>query len=334
MERKIASVQVIDALAPIEGADNILRARVMGWDVVVKKSEFSVGDRCVFFEIDARLPDGPAWAEQMRARGFRVKTAKLRGVLSQGLALPVAILPEGAEPAVGDDVAALLGVGKYEPFVPDAPHVKGNFPAEVPKTDEIRLQSALGLLDEIRGHDFVITTKLDGRSTTIFRRSEDELLVCSRNYVLADEPQNPAWRLAHELGLAHKLPVGLAVQAELCGPGIQKNRLGLAGPALFVYSLYDAGTGAFRPHREMVSLCAELGLATVPVEGIFEGEAAQGFDHSLAHYLERAKGRYAGTQSRKEGIVVRPLATVRSPHLQGRLSFKVISNEFLLKEED
>ena len=71
-----------------------------------------------------------------------------------------------------------------------------------------------------------------------------------------------------------------------------------------------------------------------PVEAIVEGEAAASFDHSLAHYLELAKGRYAGTQSRKEGIVVRPLSTLHSELLRGRLSFKTISNEFLLKEED
>ena len=93
MERKLVSIQVIDDVAPIDGADNIMQARVMGWTVVVKKGEFAPGDRCVFFEIDSVLPDGPAWSEFMRPRGFRVRTAKLRGVLSQGLALPLAILP-------------------------------------------------------------------------------------------------------------------------------------------------------------------------------------------------------------------------------------------------
>jgi hypothetical protein len=79
----------------------------MGWDVVVKKAEFVRRlDSCVFFEIDSVLPDGAPWAEFMRARGFRVKTARLRGVLSQGLALPVTILPAGAAPAVGTSTCA------------------------------------------------------------------------------------------------------------------------------------------------------------------------------------------------------------------------------------
>jgi RNA ligase (TIGR02306 family) len=100
VERKLVSVQVVETLAPIQGADQIEQARVMGWTVVVKKGEFAPGDPCVFFEIDSVLPEGPLWAELMRPRGFRVRTLKLRGVLSQGLALPVSILG-GDAPAVG-----------------------------------------------------------------------------------------------------------------------------------------------------------------------------------------------------------------------------------------
>src|SRR5215475_5801984 len=96
MERKLVSIQRIERIDPIDGADRIVKARVMGWDVVVKKGELGPGDPCVFFEIDSVLPAGQPWAEFMRPRGFRVKTARLRGVLSQGLALPLDILPAGA----------------------------------------------------------------------------------------------------------------------------------------------------------------------------------------------------------------------------------------------
>ena len=68
MERRLVSIQTIEAIAPITGADNIEQARVMGWTVVVKKGEFVSGAPCVFFEIDSVLPDGPPWAEFMRKR--------------------------------------------------------------------------------------------------------------------------------------------------------------------------------------------------------------------------------------------------------------------------
>jgi len=333
MERKLVSIQVIDALAPIEGADNILQARVMGWTVVVKKGEFAPGDRCVFFEIDSVLPDGPAWSEFMRPRGFRVRTLKLRGVLSQGLALPVSILGGGGEPEMGIDLRDRLGVVKHEPVLPDAREVLGPFPGRVPKTDEIRLQSALGVLDELRGRDFYVTTKLDGTSATYFHDAEIGLVACSRNWALARGGNHP-WRLAERYELAARLPPCFAIQGEICGPGIQKNRLGLSEIDLFVFSVYDAHAGHFLDHGPVLDFCAEHGLRTVPIERVVRGEEAASYHHDLDGWLAASRGLYAGTQQRKEGIVVRPLVETPSATLGGRLSFKVINNDFLLKDED
>lgn len=305
----------------------------MGWDVVVKKGELAPAEACVFFEIDAVLPADAPWAEFMRPRGFRLRTVRLRGVLSQGLALPTSILPEGTSMEIGHDVTALLGVTKFEPVLPDTREIAGPFPTRVPKTDEIRLQSALGVLEELRGQGFVITTKLDGSSLTFFREREDALIVCSRNWALARTPGAAAFRLADELDLARSLPVGIALQGELCGPGIQKNRLGLPRAAFFAFSAYDVREGNYLTHDALVSLCASLGVPTVPVERRLEGAEAEAFEHSLEHYLALARGHYAGTTHRKEGIVVRPLREARSEVLGARLSFKVISNEFLLEED-
>jgi RNA ligase (TIGR02306 family) len=268
MERKLVSIQTIENIAPITGADNIMQARVMGWTVVVKKGEFAPGDPCVFFEIDSILPDGPAWSEFMRPRKFRVRTLKLRGVLSQGLALPVAIAED--LPREGD-LRDRLGVTKSEPVLPDAREIAGPFPARVPKTDEIRLQSMLEVLDELRGQDFFVTTKLDGTSAT-YARDADGFVACSRNWALV-RGENHVWRLADRYRLAD-LPMDFAIQGEICGPGIQKNRLGLTEVDLFVFSVYDMRAGAFLGHDAFVAFCAEHGLRSVPVEGVVRGEAA------------------------------------------------------------
>lgn len=335
MERKLVSIQTVDAIAPIEGADNIQQARVMGWTVVIKKGEFAAGDPCVFFEIDSVLPAGPAWSEFLRARGHRVRTLRLRGVLSQGLALPVSILGDVDLAALRDhDLRERLGVTKYEPALPDAKEIAGPFPARVPKTDEIRLQSALGVLDELAGQDFYVTTKLDGTSATFVRDADSGFTACTRNWALG-RGENHVWRLADRHALEEKLPVDFAIQGEVCGPGIQKNRLGLPAVELFVFSVYDLRGARFLPHAEFVAFCAERGLRTVPVERVVQGDEARAFAHSLDYWLEAARGSYPGTKSRKEGIVVRPLVEQRSETLGGsRLSFKVINNDFLLKDED
>jgi RNA ligase (TIGR02306 family) len=331
VERKLVSIQSIEALAPIEGADNIMQARVMGWNVVVKKGEFSIGDPCVFFEIDSVLPDGPPWSEFTRPRGFRVRTIRLRGVLSQGLALPVSIL--GDEPPEHEiDLCARLGVTKFEPVLPDAHEIAGPFPSRVPKTDEIRLQSAPSVLNEIRGQEFYVSTKCDGTSAT-YVRTDEGLIAASRNWAITPGA-NHVWRLAERYQLSDRIPINFAVQGEICGPGIQKNRLGLDKVDLFVFNVYDLRAAAFLSFQEFRAFCEVRSLRTVPIQCIVRGEEAATFEHSLEKWLEAARGFYVGSKQRREGIVIRPLIEQPSVTLGGRLSFKVINNDFLLKDED
>jgi len=91
MERKLATIEKITELNPIEGADAIEVATIRGWKVVIKKGEFKIGDLCVYCEIDSVMPDRPEF-EFLRSRNFRIKTIKLRGVPSQGIIFPLTIL--------------------------------------------------------------------------------------------------------------------------------------------------------------------------------------------------------------------------------------------------
>lgn len=109
--RALAYIVIIDSITPIEGADNIELAHIGGWNVIVKKEEFKAEDFAVFFEIDSKLPE-TEWSEFLRPKHFKVRTMKLGkfGVISQGLALPLSILPEGSEISPGTDVTDVLGV--------------------------------------------------------------------------------------------------------------------------------------------------------------------------------------------------------------------------------
>src|SRR6476659_9737047 len=115
--RKLASIQRIKALDPIPNADAIERATVLGWQLVVKRGEFGVGDPCVYVEIDSVLPERPEF-EFLRPRGFRIRTARLRGQISQGICFPLEILPAGTPLDDGADVTGVLGITKYEPPIP------------------------------------------------------------------------------------------------------------------------------------------------------------------------------------------------------------------------
>lgn len=90
--RELAYTVKINKITPIENADKIELATVRGWNVVVKKGEFKEGDIGVYFEIDSLLPELECF-EFMRDKKYKVKTIKLRGVLSQGLLLPLSVFP-------------------------------------------------------------------------------------------------------------------------------------------------------------------------------------------------------------------------------------------------
>ena len=57
--RKLVTIRTISNILSIEGADLIALGVVDGWSVIIKKSEFKIGDPCVFFEIDSFLPMEP-----------------------------------------------------------------------------------------------------------------------------------------------------------------------------------------------------------------------------------------------------------------------------------
>jgi len=344
MERKLASIQKVLAIEPIENADAIELARINGWQCVVKKGEFVEGDLGLFLEIDSVPPDIEAFrflwarkpkegedvaAELERPGKFRVRTMKLRGMLSQGVLMPLGTFDFGAV-AVEDDMTGVLGVTKYEPPVPSGlGDYRALFPAFISKTDEMRVQSVPQVLDELRGLPYVASLKCDGTSSTFcIDPRTDEFHACGRNFSVI-EGDSVYWRVARKYNLEELLRKSpdLAVQGEVCGPGIQKNRLGLKELDLFVFNVYD-----FRNARHLDSLSAQQWALENGLKHVEIVESGESFAHSQDSLLALAEGKYAGTGNEREGIVIRPLHETFSATLGGRLSFKAISNRFLLKE--
>lgn len=201
-DRKLASIQKITSLTPIEGADRIMKATILGWELVVAtKDNFKVGDSVVYCEVDSILPEREEF-EFLRERKFRIKTIKLKGQVSQGICFPLSILPQGAFTKInykeGQDVSGLLGVKKYDPqaeferkeeerlasidknrmskflkryawyrklfFKP----TKTTFPAFIRKTDEDRIQLFPNACKDWHHIKFTVTEKIDGQSATYF----------------------------------------------------------------------------------------------------------------------------------------------------------------------
>jgi hypothetical protein len=119
--RELVSIKKITDLQPIPEADRIETATIDGgWKVVVKKQEFEIGDKCLYFEIDSILPTGdPRFSFLDKdaknfewGRGARLRTIKLKNQVSQGLVLP--IKPFQYEIDSGKSLSEIIGVRKWE----------------------------------------------------------------------------------------------------------------------------------------------------------------------------------------------------------------------------
>ena len=351
--RQLVTVRTVTDLIPIEGADRIELAKIDGWQCVVKKGDFQVGDKGIYFEIDSILPSGDERFAFLEARKFRIKSMKLRGALSQGLLMPLAQFPEVVayqfgssmvQDTLGVDLAKqnltdLLGVQKYEPPVPIAGQQKGTFPTHlVPKTDQERIQNIPEVLAGRTVGDFEVTEKLDGTSATFFAFNEDgvhdtegdvppEMRIrvgaCSRNWEMDLDDDNVYAALMQELDLAAKLrQVGrnVAVQGEIIGPRIQGNKYRRGKQEFYVFDVYDIDAQRYLNSAERLEFCRALGLTHVPLI-----LSKFSFELDLDKVLEFADGTSELFDTPREGLVFK--------HRSEQLTFKAISNKWLLKNE-
>ena len=124
-KRKLCSYQKITALTPIPEKDRIELASILGYKVVVKRGEFSVGDLCAFHEVDSyvdvRKPPYDFLAKRAKTlpdgtQRVRISTMKLGAAYSQGLAIPIHECPQLAnvKPKEGLEITDLMGVVKFE----------------------------------------------------------------------------------------------------------------------------------------------------------------------------------------------------------------------------
>ena len=205
MKRKLATIAVIEEIRVHPNADSLELARIRGWQVVVRKGEFQPKDLCVYCEIDSLMPEKREF-EFLAPRKYRIKTTKLRGQVSQGIAFPLSILPGFVEVigglkkltynrdswwlSPGADMTELLGVTKYEEPIPASlgGTTLGRFFSHSIKTDEERIQNLTDNFEDYRRwYLWTATEKLDGSSCT-YTIYENEFGVASRNLRLKEHP--------------------------------------------------------------------------------------------------------------------------------------------------
>ncbi len=307
----------IVAIEAIPNADQIVSATVVcgtggKWRGVVRKAELGLNDLCIVYLPDALIPESDDM-RFMATSGWRVKMRRFRGAPSE---VVITTIAEHNRMGfyVGQDLTSACGVTKYHKPVPA--HLqglaKGNFPGFIPKTDELNYQRHGELVDDLVGNPYYITEKADGSSTTAYRY-KGEFGLCSRNLELERNENNGYWKVAQKYKVEEKLPEGIALQWETCGPGIQSNPMGLTEIDGFAFSGYNILEHRYLSMYQLSKLCNDLQFPMCPV--LDEGDS---FSKQGIELL--GEGKYANGKQR-EGVVVRSQDNVGSVPI----SFKVIN---------
>jgi len=357
-ERKLATIRKVKEIYPIKGADRIEVAVVDGWECVVKKSDnFKKGDNVIYIEIDSIVPERPEF-EFLRDRKFRIKTIKLRKQISQGLVLDLSSLKK-KNYKLGADVTTEMGILKYDPELAKEREVKlkkpktrlgkwlmkfawyrswrkriyrssvKSFPGWIFKTDESRVQNIVRLYDEAvaSGKTFTTSEKVDGQSFTTYVTEKEKTFVCSRNLGVSKTGNSSYASIFKSCDLDTVLKAlkkelncnRLALQGEICGPGIQGNKYKLETYKLLVFNLipdgkkldYDTMTSMLKPYN---------------IETVYQLDSDFTLPGTIKELVEYSKGISHFYNRKREGVVIRSKDYT--------MSFKVINPEFLLEDKD
>lgn len=340
IDRKMATIEIVAEVKSIPDADKIQAYRIKGWWVIDSVGKYQVGDAVIYCEVDSWIPTGIAPflskgkepKEFEGAKGERLRTIRLKKQVSQGLLLPVSLVDGTAvnpdqQLQEGDDVSSLLGIVKWEAPIPAclAGTIRGNLPEGIIKTDQTRVQNIGRNLEKYYGQVFEKTEKLHGSSCTMYLDASGEFHVCSRNLDLKYDENNSFWKAAIKYDVEAKMKsremLGLAIQGELIGEGINGNQYRVA-LEFRVFDMYLVTEGRYLGSYEREILTQSLGLLHAPVmEYVTLTE-----EHTIEALLKSAEFSSNLNGSTAEGFV---LKSINNPEF----SFKVVSNKWLEKND-
>jgi len=346
--RKLVTIRTISEILPIEGADLIELGSVDGWKSVVKKGQFKIGDKVVYFEIDSFLPIEDRF-EFLRKNclkrmvingeekeGFRLRTITLKKKISQGLIMPLSDFPEfNVETDIGIDLSDKIGVIKYEAPVPAciSGDVKMAIPSFIRRTDQERIQNLTEYFTLYKDIEFEETEKEDGTSTT-FYLYDNEYNVCGHNWVYKESEDNTMWKLSHRHKIEEALrSVGknVAIQGETVGEGIQGNPMCFRGQCFHIFDIFDITEGRYMIPEERYEYLEKAGLYMYHVPIVHKAIKVFSVFNNIDEIINYVYGDTIYCKGKKrEGSVFKSVNLI-----DGRnITFKAVDDRKLALEKD
>lgn len=261
----IEIVKITDII-PHPNADRLEIAKIKNWNVVVSKGDYFAGENVIYIHPDAQLNCELEWTQPMAkflGSNGRVRTAKLRGVFSEGFIVKIDDIkryhPEVNENMTPAELANTLSVVHYEPRSESGNNVRScSLPYGLCKTDQINVQDMLP--DDIYEKSYYITRKKDGSSCTVTLTIDElgvvDVHVTSRRFDLKLDQSNNfidgtkpfVQRLLNAVAAKDATILNLTpgivnvFRGEVCGIGINDSKVNKDAKAPLDYFLYEAFT--------------------------------------------------------------------------------------------
>jgi len=333
------TIETIESIVKHPNADTLDVARLSGlaFEFVVRKGEYTVGERVLYFPIDSIIPlhvlekfglvkegKGVLAGKQ----GNRVKTKEIRGVFSRGIVAKLHHADGFDRVDRPDGLTAYFGVEKWEPpvvmekganLLPLPAHVQEIVGARYDIESTDRHGEVLNALMDV---DVYVTEKLEGQNFSVTATPSGEVFVSQRNYTIQpiEGHTHTFWKVADSEGivdaakrLAKTVPV--TIFGEFLGPGVQGNIYQLKN---YEVRVFDIALGdRFLNYAELCSEVFASGLKQVPV--IYTGKLREFLDGKAIK--EVAGGKSVLFDTLREGIVIKPLYEMKLPHF-GRVIIK------------
>jgi RNA ligase (TIGR02306 family) len=315
----------INSVTPHPNADrlDIADFQGMAYQVITAKGNLKSGDLAFYFPIDSVISE--KYLDEFGIRNYyskKLRAAKLRGIFSEGLLIPVG---DNFTGKVGDDFTEYFGVTKYEYPIPQGMsgemeshigHYKFPSPENLKRYKDVLLE----------GEEVIVTEKLHGTNFTVLVDADGTTHIGSHNYFWKNSEANKTLvyiRAYNENPALHQLPGGTQVFGEIYG--VQDIKYGLKNGKIGI-ALFAVRRGSnFLNYTDFVEFCEELNLPRVPLLyiGAYNWEAISRFNNADS---------VLSPNCMMEGVIVQPLVERTHPEI-GRVVLKLISDRYLLRKD-
>lgn len=319
-------VHKLESIIDCPNSDTLSIAKIGGWELVVKRGQYSVGDLVVYFPSDSLVPQEHLknWGLEGKLSGSgknRVKAVRLRGQISIGLLCKA---PEGF--IEGQDAQEYYGITKWEPSIP--PELSGiakRMPRGYIKYDIDNINNSPRMFDPTES--VIVYEKCHGANSSCCL-IDGEVFVTSRSVCLEESDTNTYWAAARNHDLINKIKSIQSLGKDIWIYGevlpTQDLKYGYTKPGILFFDIRV--DGRFLDNLTAKNIFKDLDLPMPPM--LYDGPYDLEFIKLACQGQEGVSGKELHV---REGGVIRP--QIERQHRNGRAIAKYINPEYMVRKD-